>query len=190
MLLSKKTRQKYLKELGYYKGKIDGKIGSLTKDAYKALQKDYFTRKSDIDGFYGKDTDILLRSAYNVHKYTKNFRLEEFRCKCDGKCTGYPVVLNAQLLKNLQALRDKYGSINITSGLRCKKHNSSLTGSSKTSRHLSGKAADFKCATSKTLAGRKSIMSYWKKLKGSRYTYCNISGSHPNMGTAVHCDVK
>ena len=41
-MLSVKQRQTKLKDLGYYKGKIDGKVGTLTKKAYKNLQKDYF----------------------------------------------------------------------------------------------------------------------------------------------------
>lgn len=191
MLLSKKKRQTYLKELGFYDGKIDGKVGVKTKAAYKALQKAYFTRTADIDGLYGKNTDILLRNAYNVKKYCKDFELKEFKCGCGGKyCTGYPVELSTQLLKNLQDVRDKFGSTTITSGMRCKKHNSRLVGSSTTSRHLKGKAVDIKNSTSKTVNGRKAIMTYWKTRKGWRYTYCNIDGNYPNMGTAVHIDVK
>jgi len=191
MLLSKKKRQEYLKALGFYDGKIDGKIGDKTKKAYKALQKAYFTRKSDIDGEYGKNTDILLRNAYNVKKYCKNFDLEDFKCGCGGKyCTGYPVELNTQLLKNLQDVRDKFGATTVTSGMRCKKHNASLAGSSSTSRHTSGKAVDIKNSTSKTVAGRKKIMAFWKTLPKWRYTYCNINGDYANMGSAVHIDVK
>ena len=191
MLLSKKKRQEYLKYLGFYNGNIDGIIGIKTKSAYKELQKAYFTRQSDIDGKYGSDTDKLLRNAYKVKKYCKDFTLSEFKCGCGGKhCTGYPIELNTQLLKNLQLVRDKYGATTITSGMRCKKHNSGLVGSSKTSRHLKGKAVDIKTAITKTEKGRKSIMSFWKNLKNYHYTYCNIKGSHPNMGNAVHIDVK
>lgn len=191
MLLSKKKRQEYLKYLGFYNGDIDGVIGIKTKSAYQQLQKAYFTRQSDIDGKYGSNTDKLLRNAYKVKKYCKGFNLGEFKCGCKGKhCTGYPVELNTQLLKNLQAVRDKYGATTITSGMRCEKHNSSLKGSSNTSRHLKGKALDIKLDITKTEKGRKSIMSFWKTLKGYRYTYCNIKGSHPNMGSAVHIDVK
>ena len=191
MLLSKKTRQTYLKKLGFYKGEIDGKIGPKTKKAYEDLQKAYFTRKKDIDGIYGKNTDILLRNAYNVKTYCENFKLQEFKCGCGGKhCTGYPIELNTQLLKNLQAVRKKFGVITITSGMRCKKHNASLVGSSTTSRHLKGKAVDIKCVISNDESGRLSIMKFWKTLPKWRYTYCNISGSHKNMGNAVHIDVK
>ena len=191
MLLTVKKRQTYLKAIGLYEGKIDGKQNDATKKAYLKLQKKYFTRKSDIDGKYGKDTDILLRNAYRVHKWTKNFKLEEFKCGCGGKyCTGYPVVLNPHLLNNIQTLRNKYGAMTITSGMRDTKHNASLVGSSATSRHLKGKAVDFVCADSKTLAGRKKIMAEFKRLPNFHYTYCNENGNHPNMGNAIHIDVK
>lgn len=62
-LLSKKKRQQYLQFLGFYKGEIDGKIGPLTKQAYIDLQACYFDRVKDIDGKYGKNTDILLKNA-------------------------------------------------------------------------------------------------------------------------------
>lgn len=191
MLLTKKTRQTYLAALGFYKGKIDGKEGALTKAAYRALQNKYYTRAKDKDGVYGKNTDILLRNAYKVYCYCSNFKLEEFKCECGGKyCTGYPVELNTQLLKNLQTIRNTYGATTITSGLRCKLYNSSLKGSSSTSRHMSGKAIDFVNAHTQTLSNRKKVMSFIKKLTKHNYTYCNDNGSAPNMGNAIHFDVK
>lgn len=190
-MLSKKKRQEYLKALGFYDGAIDGIVGAKTKAAYIALQKKYFTRSKDIDGKYGNNTDILLQNAYNVKKYCPNFKLEEFKCGCKGKhCTGYPVVLNIQLLKNLQLVRERFGATTITSGMRCSKYNASLKGSSVLSRHKSGKAVDIKNGTSATVQGRKSIMKFWKTLPKQRYTYCNTNGDYPNMGAAVHIDVK
>lgn len=188
-LLSVKNRQKYLKALGFYGGEIDGKVGAKTKLAYRAIQERYFTRAADIDGLYGKNTDILLRNAYNVSVYCKNFKLEEFRCKCKDSCTGYPQVIDTQLLINLQALRDAFGTLIVTSCLRCEAHNKAVGGAS-SSRHVSGKAADIKCPTTLSEAGRKSVMDYWKALSKYRYTYCNIGGNYPNMGTSVHVDVK
>lgn len=190
-MLSIKKRQTYLKELGFYTGNIDGIVGAKTKAAYRKLQETYFTRETDIDGIYGKNTDALLQNAYNVKMKCKNFKLTEFKCKCGGEyCTGYPTILDTHLLENLQKLRDKFGSTVITSGMRCKSYNSTLKGSSKTSRHLTGKAVDLRNTTSKTEKGRKTIMEFWKTLPEQRYTYCNIGGNYPNMGTAVHVDVK
>lgn len=190
-MLTVRTRQTYLKELGFYKGKIDNIEGPQTRNAYLALQKKHFTRAKDKDSKYGPDTEKLLVNAYYVKKYTKNFTLEEFKCECGGKyCTGYPVKLSAQLLKNAQKVRGKYGEMTITSGMRCRPYNNSLVGSSKTSRHLDGKALDFYVVKNKTESGRKEVMAYVKKLAGHNYTYCNIGGSNPNMGNAVHFDVK
>lgn len=190
-LLSVKERQALLQDLGFYDGEIDGKVGPLTKNAYLKLQACYFDREKDIDGKYGKDTNTLLLNAYNVKKHCKNFKLSEFRCGCGRKhCTGYPAVLDVQLLKNLQSIRSFFGKTIITSGLRCKKHNKSLVGSSSTSRHLSGKAVDFKGEYTSSVAYRRNVISYLKDLCNFRYAYCNINGSHPNMGTAIHFDVK
>ena len=190
MLLSIKKRQEYLKALGFYKGNVDGIVGAKTKKAYKDLQITYFTREKDIDGKYGKNTDTLLRNAYNVKIYCPNFKLEEFKCGCGGKhCTGYPAVLDTQLLKNVQSVRDVCGATTITSGLRCSKHNSAVGGASG-SRHKSGKAVDFKNNMSSTVAGRKRIMEFWKTLPKWRYTYCDIKGSNRGMGKSVHGDVK
>ena len=187
-MLSVAMRQTYLKELGFYKGKVDGLHGPLTAAAYLDLQKRYFTRKKDIDGIYGKDTELLLLNAYNVHKYTWNFDLTEFRCKCGKHCTGYPVLLDTDLLQNLQSVRDEYGATSITSGMRCATHNAAVGGASG-SRHKSGKAVDIYNSKCSTEAGRKEVMAFWGKLPQQRYTYCNIGGNYPGMGNAVHIDV-
>ncbi len=50
-----------------------------------------------INKIHKKPSDVTV---YNVKNYCKNFNLKEFKCGCGGKhCTGYPVVLNVQLLK-------------------------------------------------------------------------------------------
>lgn len=200
MLLSVKKRQEYLKELGFYKDKIDGKVGKNTKQAYKDLQNKYFFKKQDKDGIYGKNTDILLRNAYKVHKYCKNFDLYEFRCKCNGKyCTGYPAELSDYLVQNVQKLRNKYGKTTITSGLRCKQYNKKQKGSSSTSTHMKGRAVDIVNSHTKDLSKRKEVINYWFTLSKPNYSYCNGWGrkgkksykvTAKNMGNAVHCDTS
>lgn len=201
MLLTIKTRQKYLKELGFYSGSVDGSVGPLTKKAYKDLQNKYFTRNKDKDGYYGPNTDILLRSAYNC-RGLKYFKLTEFKCGCKGSyCTGYPKTLNRDLVLNLDNLRGKYGkSITVTSGLRCSKYNSKVGGSTN-SRHKTGKASDvYMSGKSNTFSGRKELVNYWiNNYLTARYSYCNGYGrtktrtSYPKsstMGNATHFDVK
>lgn len=189
-LLTVEQRKTYFKELG---------LGEYNKTNILKFQKMYMKREKDYDGLYGANTDALLRSAYNVKKYTKNFKLEEFACGCGGKyCTGYPVELSANLLKHLQTIRTHYGkSMKITSGLRCTGHNKQLSGSASTSRHLSGKASDFKISgVTDTLAHRKTAIAYIRTLPNHRYTYGNgynsnsVNVNAPNMGTALHTDVK
>lgn len=198
MLLSVKKRQTYLKELGFYNGKIDGIDGKQTKEAYKELQAKYFTRNGDIDGIYGKDTDIILVNAYRVKTYCKNFKLEEFRCLCGRKyCSGYPEYLDAKMLKVLQKIRDKYGATTIESGLRCEKHNS-VVGGIRASRHLNGKAVDFKNSGTTSKEKRIDTINWVIKQTGTRYVYCNgyartnFTTSHPvwaSMSHSIHFDV-
>lgn len=183
-MLDVRTRQTYLKALGFYTGAIDGSWGPLSKKATLALQKKYFTRKKDQDGLYGPNTDILLQSAYNCRDL-KYFKLEEFKCNCGGKyCTGYPAVVNRNLVVKLDTIiRPKYGSTDIISGLRCATQNTRAGGVSN-SRHKQGKAADFQCAKSrKSATDRTEIINFCKK--NFRYSYGNTSG----MGRSVHVDV-
>lgn len=186
-MLTIKERQTKLKALGMYAGEIDGTEGSKTKAGYKKLQDSYFTRAKDRDGIYGANTDILLQSAYNM-KDIKHFKMSEMKCKCGGKyCTGYPAVINKQLMKNLDYLREKDGhAITITSGLRCKQHNKNEGGATG-SYHTKGQAADI---VSSSLTGtkdkRKALVKRWKTFKKNHYAYSD-SG---NMGNAVHLDVN
>lgn len=192
MLLSITNRQKYMKYLGLYDGEIDGLEGPLTRNGYKELQNTYFIREKDKDGLYGNNTDILLRNAYAVKKNTTNFTVSEFRCGCGGKyCTGYPVILNTQLLKNIQSIRTKFGSTVISSSVRCKKYNNSLAGSSSVSYHMEGCAIDFYGTYTREYPNRQKVMEYWKKLPKAGYTYCNTPrNQYPNMGIAIHVQVS
>ena len=203
-MLSVKTRQKYLANLVFYKGNIDGKEGPLTRKAYKDLQTKYFP-KSEQDGRYGNNTEILLRNAERVRLYCKNFKPEEFSCECGGKyCTKFPSLISIRLLKNLQKTRNKLGvPMTITSGLRCQRWNT-ICGGATFSRHMTGKAIDFVSDKTKTFTQRKKVMDWYIKLYGSNYAYQykygrtkwrTYTGSNPNcnypeMGSAVHIDVN
>lgn len=199
-MLSIRERQTYLKYLGLYKGSIDGIEGRLTKEGYKSLQNKFFTRKSDRDGKYGRNTDMLLVNAYNVKKYTKNFSLSEFKCGCNTKyCTGYPAYLNVHLLKNLQTMRNNYGAITITSPLRCSKHNANIGGVAG-SYHTKGKALDlYNVRFSSSFTNRKYAIEKWLLLPKSNMAYQNgymhykgksVTGYNaPKMGNVIHVQV-
>lgn len=190
-LLDLKTRQTYLKELGFYSGRVDGIEGDKTKEAYTKLQNKYFTRKKDRDGLYGTNTDILLRNAYKCEQL-EHFKITEFKCKCGGKyCTGYPAELDSDLLNDLEKVRAAYRQpITIKSGLRCETWNSKQGGVAG-SRHKLGRASDVYISGITTNDnGRKKLINYWYTLNNARYAYGNINGSNPNMGNSLHVDVK
>lgn len=186
-LLTKATRKKWFKLLGY----------EYNKDGILKMQKKYFKREKDCDGIYGQNTDKLLRHLHHVNVYTENFKPEEFRCTC-GHCTGYPTWMRVNELKNIQTIRTHYGKpMTITSGLRCSYENAKLAGSSRESKHMEGKAVDFYMpGVTDTLANRRAAVNYIKRLKNHNYTYGNgISSkeanvSAPNMGNALHTEVR
>jgi hypothetical protein len=74
---------------------------------------------------------------------SKNFRLDEFKCKC-GKCD--PILVDEALVDWLQKIRDHFGrSVNINSGYRCAKHNADpKVGGNPSSHHMKGMAADIR----------------------------------------------
>lgn len=74
---------------------------------------------------------------------TKNFHLEEFRCK-DGHLPPAQYMDNIkELAENLQVLRDFIGKpIKINSGYRTPQYNKEI-GGVKNSQHIYGRAADF-----------------------------------------------
>ena len=75
-----------------------------------------------------------------MKQLTKNFNLSEFVCHC-GCGSDY---INPELVNKLQLVRDNMGPMSVTSGVRCKPHNTKI-GGSPTSSHISGVAVDLKC---------------------------------------------
>lgn len=76
---------------------------------------------------------------------TKNFKEEEFICKC-GKCKEVPAHMKDNLIllcQQLEKIRFYTGPIIINSGVRCQAHNKRV-GGVQNSQHLQGKAADIR----------------------------------------------
>lgn len=82
-------------------------------------------------------------------RLSKDFILSEFTDTDTGLPNepGQEEIRNLKLLvqKVLQPARDKFGVINVTSGYRSPEVNSAVGGSSATSDHLFGRAADIQC---------------------------------------------
>lgn len=185
--LTVKSQKQIMRDYGFYCGAIDSKKDKARKEAILKVNKKYLPKKFHDDIYY-KETDIVLRNLRRLKECeVKNFKLEEFKCGCGRRyCSGYPVVLNAQLLINLQTMRDEIGPMTISSGMRCQEYNDSLPGSIETSKHLSGKAVDFYGKRTETIGGRNEVKKIWKSLPKYGYTYSDT----PNMNEAVHVDVK
>lgn len=118
----------------------------------------------------------------------KNFRKTEFKCPC---CGGYGVGIASSLVANLQKLRDKYGSVEITSGYRCPNWNKRV-GGDYNSAHLKGQAADFYFGSG-ILINQNTRINVVNEIKGMpnyHWSYCNVNGNHPNMGSAIHMDTN
>lgn len=185
-----KTRKQVMKDYGFYEGKVDSKKDTAYRKALKKVNKKYLPSKFHTDLYY-KETDIVLR---NLRRLKQNdiryFELTEFKCNCKGKyCSGYPGVLNARLLINLDMMREEIGPMTITSGMRCQEYNDSLEGSVSASYHLPSKghkAADFCAEVTKDKKGRDEVKKLWKTYPKAGYTYSDT----PNMYTSVHVQVK
>lgn len=204
-MLTIKQQQMNLKYLGYYNDKIDGIKGKNTIAGIKAFQKAYGLV---VDGIFGSKTnakmiqvikqeqarlgvkqdgiagDITTNARNNQLSWDniKYFKKSEFTCNCGCGLNN----IDLKLVKVLDEIREHFGQpIKVTSGCRCQKYNNSLRGSSKTSRHLQGKAADIIVRN----VNKNTALSYAKQLVSQgklRYTYTNST----NMGNAIHVDIK
>jgi peptidoglycan hydrolase-like protein with peptidoglycan-binding domain len=192
-----KQRQNLLQYLNYYKGIPDGDWGPLSQEACRDFQ---ISRNLPPDGYGDPDTDEALRYAvYNDrqdpvvtdnnvdHKENGSwweeiefFTPEEMKCKCGGKyCNGFPVEPVPLLVKTADKVRDHFGKASIvSSGVRCKQHNANVGGVAN-SRHMTGRAMDFR------ISGKKAaeVLEYVQSLPEVRYAYA-IDSNY------VHMDVK
>ena len=195
-----KQVQKALYYLGYFKCKKTGVINKNDIAAIKSIQRKY---KLPVTGVINTKTWKKIKALYRKKKAKKRYCFQkmngqlnwkfidslgfdktEFKCHCNGRyCKGYPHAIDPDLIYVLVKLRKKYGTIQITSGLRCKRWNAAQTGSASTSRHMYGKAADF--VTPKSKASKQSKINYCYRLKHVKYSYSN----NTNMGSAVHVNV-
>ena len=190
------SRKKIMTEYGFYSGKINSSRGEAYWKAVKKVNERFLPERYHNKTYY-KETDIVLRNLRRLSETGANlyFSLTEFRCSCDGElCSGYPVVLNAGLLKRLLILRETFGLPVVImnewgGGIRCQEQNDKTVGSAKDSRHVKGKAVDVQISGfTHTLEGRQRVMKLWKEIGGG-YCYCTVNGSHPNMGQSVHLQV-
>ena len=117
-----------------------------------------------------------------------HFQKEEFICPC---CGSIGIGIATSLVEDLEQLREEYGTLIITSGYRCENYNREVGGVSD-SYHLKGQAVDFVFGSGilDNQDERIRIVNEIKTLPNYHYSYCNIDGDNPNMGTAIHIDTN
>ena len=164
-------KQHLLNYLGYDTGGVDGIWGPKSQQA----EMDFRAARNGTD----VSLEIALKAAVageDVWDTVKYFTPGEFACKCGCGCET-PV--DPRLLRLADKVRSYFGApCIVSSGVRCEKHNKAVGGVSG-SRHLQGKAMDFRIegsSATKTLA-------YVQSLPGVRYAYA-IDKNY------VHMDVK
>lgn len=153
--MSNNQKQNLLAFLGYYTAKVDGIWGEQSQKAMEAFQRDHGLNV----GKYTEETRAAIQAAVaawepgeyqaaepstfwdEIEYFTRD---EPFiSCPC-GRCGGFPVEPDEQLMRNADAVRRNFGKPMIpTSTVRCDAHNASLKGSAPNSYHKKGKAMDF-----------------------------------------------
>lgn len=187
-------KQCLLTYLGYDTGGVDGIWGDKSRQATVAFQTDY---GQEPDGVFGDATLARIKEViatgeppsrqepagedwWQIIRY---WTRAEFKCRCGEYhtpyCNGYPVEPDRKLVELADEVRAHFGRPGIrSSGIRCPWHNRDCGGVSN-SRHISGKALDFRIA-GKTSA---EVLAYVQTLPQVRYAYA-IDGDY------IHMDVE
>ena len=177
--MTTKQKQCLLEYLGYYEpdnsnkvNNVDGIWGEKSKAATKAFQSDYGLVS---DGIFGPLTEKEILEVVATGRKPaldwaeiKYFGRAEFICNCGGKyCSGFPTEPVPLLVKTADKVRSHFGKAAfVSSGVRCAQHNKNVGGVAN-SRHLSGKAMDFRVDGKN--AGE--VLSYVESLPQVRYAY-------------------
>lgn len=164
-------KQHLLNYLGYDTGGVDGIWGKRSQNAEQAFRAARNCPDAPLE--------TALRAAVageSVWDTVKYFTPGEFACKCGCGCDTQ---VDPRLLRLADQVREHFAAPCIlSSGVRCEKRNKEVGGTAG-SRHLSGKAMDFR------IKGKSAIqtLAYVQTLPGVRYTYA-IDKNY------VHMDVK
>ena len=147
--------------------------------ATAAFQRDYGL---EADGIFGPLTRAKILQVICTDdgwRGIRHFTRGEFSCKCGRFCDGFPAEPAEKLVRIADGIREHFGAAAIvTSGVRCPTHNANV-GGVVGSRHLSGKAMDFRI-TDRSAA---EVLYYVNQFADIRYAYA-IDSQH------VHMDVE
>lgn len=181
--MTNRQKQNLLQYLGYYLSVPDGIWGEKSRSAARAFQQAWGLPAS---GVFDEQTEAKIRQVIGEGMEPEppdwwqeipHFRREEFRCPC-GACGGFPAEPEEKLVRLAERVRTAFDApVLISSGVRCPAHNAAV-GGVKNSRHLLGKAMDFRV---KNVSGEK-LLAYVRTLP-VRYAY-RIDDSFVHMDVA------
>ena len=152
-------KQLLLNYLGYDTGGIDGVWGKCSQQAEESFRRNRNCPDTPLE--------TALRAAVageSVWDTVRYFTPGEFYCKCGCGCDTQ---VDPRLLRLADTVRGHFDApCIVSSGVRCETHNKKVGGVAG-SRHLSGKAMDFR------IQGRSAVetLSYVQGLSGVRYAY-------------------
>ena len=164
-------KQHLLNYLGYDTGGVDGIWGKKSQQA----EKDFRAARNNTDA----PLETALKAAVageDVWDTVKYFTPGEFACKCG---CGVDPQVDPRLLRLADTVRGHFGApCIVSSGVRCEAHNKKVGGVAN-SRHLTGKAMDFRIQNVTAV----KTLDYVQSLPGVRYAYA-IDKNY------VHMDVE
>ena len=160
--------------LGLYNGAIDGIWGPKSANAEAQFRQNQGL--SPTEALESALLDAIRPEENHWWDAVPHFRKEEFACKCGQFCDGYPAEPDKILVEAAEKVRNHFASpVLISSGLRCQTHNKNVGGAAK-SRHLSGKAMDFRVQS----RNAQEVLSFVKTLPEIRYCYA-INSQYVHM---------
>ena len=181
--MTDRQKQHLLGFLGLYNGAVDGVWGPKSREAALAFQRQWQIPEDDSFGLESQEKirQILASGSENDWWQTiRYFTREEFRCRCGGKyCDGFPAEPSRTLVELADQVRGHFKKPALpSSGLRCSRHNSACGGVAN-SRHLTGKALDFRVQG----IGASEVLRFVQTIPQVRYAYA-IDGNY------VHMDIE
>ena len=164
-------KQHLLGYLGYDTGGVDGIWGPRSRKAEAAFRAARNLPDAPLET--ALRVAVAGESLWDTVKY---FSPVEFACKCGCGCDTQPDIALLRLAEEVRAHFD--APCIVSSGVRCEAHNKKVGGAAG-SRHLSGKAMDFR------VKGRSALetLAFVQSLPGVRYAYA-IDKNY------VHMDVR